>query len=50
MKHAKTDKVVIKKEINEFVWAHGCKNPPGKVKVKVTKDDLGKAIVSLEAL
>ena len=50
MKHAKTDKVILKKEINEFVWARGNKNPPGKVKVKVVKDDLGKATVSLEAL
>lgn len=50
VKHVKSSNVIIKKEVNEFVWARGAKNPPSKVKVKVVKDDFGKATVSLEAL
>lgn len=32
-KHMKTENVVVCKELNEFIWADGGKNPPGKVSV-----------------
>jgi len=38
MKHTKAKEVKLSRWVNEFFWAHGAKNPPGKVKVKVTKD------------
>ncbi len=38
IKHMKVSEVKIGKNLNEFVWQHGIKNPPGKVKVKVIKD------------
>jgi len=35
LKHTKADKVVVSQWINEELWKHGGKNPPGKIKVKV---------------
>ena len=46
-KHMKTDEVSIGKYLNLEVWKHGIKNPPGKVKVNVTKDDKGKTVVEI---
>lgn len=37
-KHMKSEDIKIGKELNEYVWKHGIKNPPGKVKVKAIKD------------
>jgi ribosomal protein L31E len=41
------DNIKIGKNLNEQVWMHGIKNPPGKVKVKIIKDG-EKATVELE--
>ena len=46
-KHMKSDNVVIGKYLNLNIWRHGAKNPPGKIKVNVTKDDKGKVLVEL---
>src|SRR3989344_7042649 len=35
LKHTKADEVKISKWLNEHIWAHGGKNPPGKVKIRV---------------
>lgn len=42
-RHMKTDikKVYIGKNLNKELWKHGIKNPPGKVKVVVIKEDNG---------
>lgn len=40
-KHMKSENVLIQKELNEAVWAHGMRNPPHHVKVQATKDDKG---------
>jgi large subunit ribosomal protein L31e len=42
-RHMKTDikKVYIGKNLNKELWKHGIKNPPGKVKVLVIKEDNG---------
>ncbi len=49
-KHMKSDKVLIGKYANQFVWRDGIKNPPHHVKVKVTKDDKGVVKVELAEL
>jgi large subunit ribosomal protein L31e len=48
-KHMKVEEEDIKlgKVLNETVWQHGIKNPPGKVKVKAVKDG-DKVTVELE--
>tara|TARA_Y100000310_G_scaffold333802_1_gene412114 strand:- start:259 stop:726 length:468 start_codon:yes stop_codon:yes gene_type:complete len=35
LKHTKADRVIVSGWINEEIWKHGGKNPPGKLKVKV---------------
>ena len=40
-KHMKSDDVKIGSELNMLLWERGIRNPPGKVKVSVTKDDKG---------
>ncbi|MEK6863380.1 MAG: 50S ribosomal protein L31e [Nanoarchaeota archaeon] len=40
-KHMKSEEVKLSKELNEFMWKHGIKNPPHHVKVKAVKDDKG---------
>lgn len=52
-KHMKTDKVVVCKELNEFIWANGSKNPPGKVTVVALKDNFAneeKTLVNLASV
>lgn len=38
-KHMKSEKVMIGKNLNEFVWKDGIKNPPHHVKVSAKKED-----------
>ena len=45
MKHTKAKEVKIGRWVNEYFWQHGAKNPPGKVKVIITKN---KDIISVE--
>lgn len=40
-KHMKSDKILIGKNLNKFLWKHGIKNPPHHVKVTVIKEDDG---------
>lgn len=49
LKHMKVDDnhLRIDNSINKFLWSKGIKNPPMKVKVKVTKDDKGIATAVL---
>lgn len=49
VRHMKVDEenIRIGKHLNEQVWMHGIKNPPGKVKVKVIKEN-DKLTVELE--
>ena len=46
-KHMKSDDVNIGKYLNEHIWNHGMKNPPGKVKVTASKNSEGKVLVEL---
>ncbi len=38
-KHMKIEDVRIGKQLNEYVWRNGIKNPPSKVRVVATKED-----------
>src|SRR3989344_3577112 len=46
-RHMKSDNVAIGKYLNLYIWRHGAKNPPHKVKVNTTKDDKGKVFVEI---
>lgn len=43
VKHMKAEPENVKlgRHLNLEMWKHGIKNPPGKIKVNVTKDDKG---------
>lgn len=40
-KHMKSNDVKLGEQLNLLLWERGIKNPPGKVKVTVEKDDKG---------
>ena len=54
MKPGKDEKgnfqVKILKELNEYLWKHGIKNPPTKVKIIAVKDDKGVVKAQLEGV
>jgi len=37
-KHMRVEDVHVSPSVNDTIWAHGAKKPPGKIKVKATKD------------
>ncbi len=37
--HMHTNKIKINSDINNYVWKNGIRNPPRKIKVKITKID-----------
>jgi ribosomal protein L31E len=39
--HMKSDKILIGRNLNKFLWKDGIKNPPHHVKVTVIKEDDG---------
>lgn len=39
IKHMKSEDIRLGKHLNEELWKNGIKNPPGKVKINVIKDD-----------
>jgi len=41
VKHMKSEDVKLGDMLNKNLWKNGIENPPGKVKVTVTKDDKG---------
>ncbi len=46
-KHMKSDNIKLGKELNQYLWKHGIKNPPHHVKVNVSKDDKGEVKAEL---
>ena len=40
-RHMKSEDVRLGTNLNLEIWKHGIKNPPGKVRVNVSKDDKG---------
>ena len=49
VRHMKNENISIGKELNEFLWNHGVKNPPPRVKVHAVEDE-GKVLVNLESI
>ena len=37
-KHTKSEKVVFSRWVNEKIWMHGAKNPPGQLKIDVKRE------------
>ncbi len=46
-RHMKPTEIHIDPLVNEAIWARGIRNPPRKIKVKLTKDDDGIVTVEL---
>jgi len=46
-RHMKPTEIVIDPSVNEAIWARGIKNPPRKIRVKMTKDSDGVVVVTL---
>ena len=40
-KHMKSAEIKLSTKVNEEVWKHGMRNPPGKVRVTAVKDEKG---------
>jgi len=47
IKHMKSDNVSIGKELNDFLWKHGIRNPPHHIKINAIKYDSGLVKVNL---
>src|SRR4030043_2467984 len=47
VRHMKAKEVSVDTSVNEVIWARGIKSPPHKIRVKMTKDDEGKATITL---
>jgi len=41
MRHTRSKDVRLSQQLNSYLWAHGAKKPPAKVKVKVSVDPEG---------
>ena len=46
-RHMKPEEVIIDPTVNEAIWARGIKNPPRKIRVRLSKDDEGTVTVTL---
>jgi large subunit ribosomal protein L31e len=46
-RHMKPTEIIIDPSVNEAIWANGIKNPPRKIRVKMTKDSDGVVTVEL---
>jgi large subunit ribosomal protein L31e len=46
-RHMKPTEMIIDPSVNEAIWAKGIRNPPRKIRVKLTKDDEGVVTVEL---
>lgn len=40
-RHMKPEELIIDPKVNEAIWSRGIKNPPRRIKVRVTKDNEG---------
>ncbi len=45
--HLDSDEIILTQELNQHIWEKGRKKPPKKIRVKIEKDDEGRAFVSL---
>ena len=44
--HMKVEEIKIEEELSHLIWARGVRNPPRKVRVRMTKTDEGFILVS----
>ena len=47
VRHMKAKEVSIDTSVNEAIWVRGIKNPPHKIRVKMTKDDDDKVTITM---
>jgi large subunit ribosomal protein L31e len=46
-RHMKTDDIKIDQYLNRYLWMRGKRNPPRKIRVRMTKDETDTVVVSL---
>ncbi len=46
-RHMKPSELIIDPTVNEAIWARGIKNPPRKIRVRMTKDSDGVVTVTM---
>jgi large subunit ribosomal protein L31e len=46
-RHMKTDDIKIDQYLNRYLWQRGKRNPPRKIRVRMTKDESDMVVVSL---
>lgn len=46
-RHMKTDDIKIDQYLNRYLWQRGKRNPPRKIRVRMTKDESDTVVVSL---
>lgn len=46
-RHMKPTTIVIDTKVNEAIWSRGIRNPPRRIRVKLSKDDEGTVTIAL---
>src|SRR5262245_20196030 len=46
-RHMKTDDIKIDQYLNRYLWMRGKRNPPRKIRVRMTKDETDTVVISL---
>lgn len=46
-RHMKSTDIIIQPEVNHALWSQGIKNPPRKIRLKMSKDEDGVVTVGL---
>jgi large subunit ribosomal protein L31e len=47
VRHMKASSVKVDVAVNQAIWARGIKNPPNRIRVKMTKDDEGLVTITM---
>ena len=47
MKHMKTDRVALTKEVNELLWKRGIRMPPRRIRIRAARNEEGEVRVYL---
>ena len=46
IKHTHNDVIKIHEDLNKYIWKNGIRNPPRKIKVKMSNTDSGNILVT----
>ncbi|MGH9978044.1 MAG: 50S ribosomal protein L31e, partial [Nitrososphaeraceae archaeon] len=46
-RHMKTDDIKIDQYLNRYLWQRGKRNPPRKIRVRMTKDETDTVVISI---